>query len=102
MILEYIEQKPAGQIPNTLEYVVDGEVVTVTYRTYEYGTVNEETGEKEVVVATEATDTFDFTGVPDGVLGDVETTLPVEPIVSGEKVNGTLTLTVLDWSNANG
>ena len=84
MRLEYRRQVPPGDPPHQLIYGVDGDKLTVTYKM----------GDAEAV------DTFDFTGTPDGRLDvdSIETTLPVQPILAAERVDGVLTVTVLDWS----
>lgn len=43
------------------------------------------------------TDEFDFTGMPDGVLVDVETTLSVNPILKAERVDGVLFVTLIKF-----
>lgn len=63
-------------------------------------------GEKVTVSAGNITDTFDFTGLPDGVLemqnketGEelIKTNLPINPITSAKKVDGVLYLELLNW-----
>ena len=83
MRLEYVRQVPPGDPPHELVYEVDGDKLTVTYKM----------GDAEAV------DTFDFTGTPDGKLDvdSIETDLPVQPILAAERVDGQLTVTVLDW-----
>lgn len=47
-----------------------------------------------------AEDTFDFTFLPDGELNieeEIETTLPVCPVISAKRVNGILHLELLNW-----
>ncbi len=77
------EQVPPGRPPHTLEYSTDGDILTVTHTAGEVVT----------------TDTFDFTGTPDGELDmeSIETSLPVQPILSAERVGGELNVEVLDW-----
>lgn len=64
--------------------------------------------EGDVVTVTlgDITDTFDFTGVPDGSLelsdpitGEdlIKTNLPIQPIISARKSEGVLYLELLNW-----
>lgn len=43
------------------------------------------------------TDTFDFSEMPDGEAVDIETTLPVNPIISARKTNGVLEVILLNF-----
>ena len=43
------------------------------------------------------TDTFDFSDMPDGEAVDIETTLPVNPIISARKTNGVLEVILLNF-----
>ena len=43
------------------------------------------------------TDTFDFSEMPDGEAVDIETTLPVNPIISARRINGVLEVVLLNW-----
>lgn len=43
------------------------------------------------------TDTFDFMQMPDGRADTIESTLDPCPVLSAERVNGELTVTLLDW-----
>lgn len=83
MQLDYVSQIPPGDPPHALEYEVSGDVLTVRHIAGEVVTV----------------DTFDFTGTPDGALDveTIQTDLPVQPILAAERVDGVLTVTVLDW-----
>lgn len=83
MRLDYLKQAPPGDPPHRLTYAVDGDRLTVTH----------------TAGGSETSDTFDFTGTPDGKLDvdSIETTLPVQPILAAERVDGQLTVTVLDW-----
>lgn len=102
MILDRIAQGPPGSPPHALTYVVDGDILTITHQTTRFGEPDPETGERPVEVETETVDTFDFTGTPDGIVDwdTIETTLPAQPIVAAERIDGHLTVTVLDWSAA--
>jgi hypothetical protein len=42
-------------------------------------------------------DTFDFSGMPDGSAVNFETTLLVNPIISAERVNGVLSVELLNF-----
>lgn len=79
MNIEYTPQRS----DNILSYEADGDVLTVTCT---------QRGQQHQ-------DTFDFSGVPDGELDreQIETTLPVQPILSAKKENGELTVRVLRW-----
>lgn len=61
-----------------ISYAFDGEIITATL----------DTGESDV---------FDFTDLPDGRAEEVQTTLPVNPIVSAERVSGELRLELLNF-----
>lgn len=43
------------------------------------------------------TDTFDFSQMPDGEAVDIETTLPVNPILLARRVDGVLEVVLLHW-----
>mgnify|MGYP001384861043 CR=1 FL=1 len=43
------------------------------------------------------TDTFDFTGMPDGVATEFDTTLPHCPVIRAERVDGVLTVHLIAW-----
>lgn len=56
--------------------------------------------EKITAIIGEQKDVFDFAGLPDGILdpdSEVETTLPVNPILFAEKKEGELYITLLNW-----
>lgn len=46
-------------------------------------------------------DSFDFTNCPNGRLEEVETILPIKPIISAERVNGELKVVLLYFHGAN-
>ncbi|WP_346207609.1 hypothetical protein NSS91_16010 [Caldifermentibacillus hisashii] len=54
---------------------------------------------KEVITAIYEgeTDTFDFTGMPDGVLKEVDTVLTVNPIIEARKENGVLSVILTNF-----
>lgn len=60
-----------------IEYTFENEVITANYN----GEVDE----------------FDFSGMPDGEMGEIETTLPVNPILSASKINGILSVELLNY-----
>lgn len=60
-----------------MEYQFAGEVVTVTYAG--------------------KTDTFDFSSMPDGIVTDIDTTLPVNPIIEAKRENGELFIKLLNF-----
>lgn len=67
-----------------IEYSLNGEAVTARI-----GTVK---------------DTFDFSGLPDGELNmeePIESTLPVNPIISARRIDGILHLELLNWIESN-
>ena len=43
------------------------------------------------------TDTFDFSQMPDGEMVEVETTLPINPIISARRVDGVLEVILLNF-----
>ena len=43
------------------------------------------------------TDTFDFSEMPDGEAMNIETTLPVNPIISARRINGVLEVVLLNF-----
>lgn len=53
----------------------------------------------ETVIARigEIEDTFDFSQFPDGEIDNIETILPVNPILKAKRENGELYLEVLHW-----
>src|SRR5690606_40313482 len=53
----------------------------------------------ETITATidEQSDTFDFSQMPDGEMVEVETTLPVNPIISARRTNGVLEVVLLNF-----
>lgn len=57
----------------------------------------------EVIIATidGQTDDFDFSEVPDGKLGEVETSLPINPIVSAERIDGDLYVVLINFISSD-
>ena len=43
------------------------------------------------------TDVFDFSEMPDGMATNIETTLPINPILSARRVGGVLEVVLLNW-----
>lgn len=43
------------------------------------------------------TDVFDFSQMPDGEAVNIETTLPINPILSARRVGGVLEVVLLNW-----
>lgn len=43
------------------------------------------------------TDTFDFTDMPDGQAANINTTLPINPIIEAKKENGELSVVLLHY-----
>lgn len=46
-------------------------------------------------------DTFDFSGLPDGIVSNIETILPINPVISAVKENGVLTVKMLAFYPAD-
>lgn len=67
-----------------------GDSITAAYKKLE--------GEEVVETLTE---TFDFNGLPDGILTEVTTDLPVNPVITAKKENGVLTVTLLTFHGPN-
>lgn len=67
-----------------MTYEIDGdsEIITINY-------IDSSSGEDIL-----HTDVFDFSEFPDGVMESVETNIPVNPIVSAERVDGVLYVTI--------
>lgn len=65
----------------TIEYSYDGEVITA--------------------MIDGQSDTFDFSSVPEGILEKVETDLPINPIVSAKRVDGTLYVELINFISAD-
>lgn len=42
------------------------------------------------------TDEFDFSGMPDGEMSEIETTLSIKPIIKASKLNGVLSVELLN------
>lgn len=93
MTVQTREQTAHGATTFQMEHSENGDVLTVTTRILQDG-----------VVTKEGTETFDFTGTPDGAL-DIDAMelehLPWNPILSAERTDGNLTVTLLDWSTTN-
>ena len=47
------------------------------------------------------TDTFDFSAMPDGEAGEIETTLSLNPILKAERKNGILSVELLNFIDEN-
>lgn len=54
-------------------------------------------GDVLTVAMGDQTDTFDFSDMPDGRATEFESTLPVCPVISAERVAGALTVKLLHW-----
>lgn len=46
-------------------------------------------------------ETFDFSQMPDGIMEEIETTLPINPIVSARRENGVLHVVLLNFIGDN-
>ncbi|TCO78007.1 hypothetical protein [Marinisporobacter balticus] len=73
-----------------LEYSFKGENVTVVHKI----PIKEVEGE---MTYKEQSDTFNFINVGDGILQDIETILPINPILSAERKNGVLNVILLNY-----
>lgn len=82
-----------------LEYEIKGEVITATLK-LGHEEITEE-GEVTFITDEEYTDTFDFTDMPDGKLEESTSTLPVDPLLSAERIDGVLHVTLLKYHGAN-
>ena len=60
-----------------IEYTFQGDTITATYQ--------------------EQTEIFDFEGMPNGILTEVETNLPINPILSAKKEDGVLYVELLNF-----
>ncbi len=58
-------------------------------------------GEKVIVNYNGQEDIFDFTEMPDGVAENIETTLPLNPIISAKREEGILYLELLYFHGPN-
>jgi hypothetical protein len=58
-------------------------------------------GEKVIANFNGQVDVFDFTGMPDGKAENIETTLPIDPILSAERRDGVLYLELLYFHGSN-
>lgn len=54
-------------------------------------------GEKIIVTTDNMSDTFDFSSMPDGVMEEIETTLSINPIISAKRVDGELSVELLNF-----
>ena len=63
-----------------LSYTFNGEVIECTYG--------------------EQTDVFDFSAMPEGKMVGIETDLPINPIISAERINGELFVELLYFHGA--
>jgi len=83
---------------NKLIYTFNDEIITVSLQE-STGQMIE--GELQKNWNEIASDTFDFSSSPDGELTDIETTLPVNPIMKAERTEGVLSLTLLSYIGAD-
>jgi hypothetical protein len=58
-------------------------------------------GEKVIANFNGQEDIFDFTEMPDGVAENIETILPIDPIISAKREEGILYLELLYFHGAN-
>jgi hypothetical protein len=84
-------------------YTFEGDVVKVVYQKRAYTQVEvgqdqelEPLYEDVLTIVEEHTDTFDFSSMPDGEAEEVETTLPINPIIKASRVDGVLELELLN------
>lgn len=64
-----------------ISYSFNGEIITASYKN--------------------VTDTFDFTGLTDGISVGVETTLEINPIINAERINGILQVELINFIGAD-
>ena len=76
-----IKYSPQKSNSKQMEYEFNGEKITATLTQNGQG----------------YTDTFDFSGLPEGKLEEVETELPVNPILSAERKDGVLWVKLLKY-----
>jgi hypothetical protein len=57
--------------------------------------------DKITVTVNNESDTFDFSGFTDGIAENIETSLPVNPIISAEKKEGILHLELINFIGAD-
>lgn len=71
----------------------------ILYSPQRHDDVIEYVFENDIIHATHngQTDTFDFSQMPDGEATSIETTLPVNPILSARRVDGVLEVVLLKW-----
>lgn len=77
-----------------LVYTFNGEVITVSLQKSSEQIIE---SEPQIVFTEIASDIFDFSNIPDGELTDIETTLPVIPILKAERTDGVLSLILLNY-----
>lgn len=65
---------------DVIQYIFEEDIITVTYQ--------------------DQSDTFDFTEMPDGEMGSIETELPLNPIISAKRVDGELFVELLYYHGA--
>lgn len=82
-----------------IEYDIQGEVIIATLKKGHEEMAEE--GEVTFIVTEEHTDTFDFMDMPDGKLEESTSTLPVNPLLSAERIDGVLHVTLLKYHGAN-
>lgn len=83
---------------NKLVYTFNGEIVTVSLQEPSEQIIEDE---PQIVFTEIAQDTFDFSSIPDGELTDIETTLPINPILKAERIDGVLSLILLNYIGAD-
>jgi hypothetical protein len=79
---------------NKLVYSFEGEVVTVSYQKPLEQIVN---GESHIILTETASDIFDFSSIGDGIMEEIETELPANPILKAKRTDGVLSLELLNF-----
>lgn len=86
--------RPQYNPENKFKYSFDREMVNVEYIKLEK---NIAVGKEIVIEKKLGEDFFDFSTLPDGELSDVETILPVNPIISAKREDGVLWVELLNF-----
>ena len=94
---------PQNNDRHKFEYEIANERITATL--YEYPITLTEDPEGVLIIETgtrikKGTDTFDFSGLPDGETEGIETELPFNPIVSAERREGELRIQLINFITA--
>lgn len=99
MIVKYSPQRNDDEI----FYEFENEIVKVKIQKGKMSFIKNEHNEisEKFIVLEEFEDVFDFTNMPDGIVEEITTTLPVNPIIKAKKVDGVLELELLKYHAKN-